>query len=286
MFLRLDVSTEESFKIGGIPLRVRMFGKTKLQTTKTVVGLYQINESMLEWSNRIGRSLQTLQGLHTVIPKGEILKLYSSNREWVNDDSGLIAQCLIDTSGTTFNGSVFLISQDKRLANQMTTTCNVIVHLVDTVSIVECFPNRDWNANSVLTLVELTNRIDKNYFFYLPPMAVYIDTGSLAHVASRYQRQVRGVWDRAIYRRTLLQTSYLKNGNRREVVELEQIPFTQLLTVKPYRPTVNRQKGYKVSSTGSSSADSSENWRIRRPLPDQNAVRSESFSSNQDVDWD
>jgi len=277
MFLRTDVSTEETFKVGGIPLRVRLFGKTKDQTTKTQVGLYQINESMIEWSDRLERSLRILQGKYNTIPRMEILKLYSTNREWVNDDTGLIAQCLADTHRTSIHGSVLLVSQDRRLANQMAITCNVTVHLIDTVSLVEVFPNVNWNANIQMRISDITDKIRKGYFFDLVPTALYFDTGSLAHVASRYIRGANGVRDRAIYKRTLISSDYLPNGNRRELVELEQIPPIEFLTVVAYRPRVNRQKSFKSRSSGSSD---SNDWRNDRPLPDQHAVRSWSFSSD------
>jgi hypothetical protein len=261
MFLRTDVSTEETFKIGGIPLKLRLFGKTKYEVTKTRVGLYQINESMLEWSERLATRLTAYKEEYGIIPKPLLIDLFRDNSEWVNDDTGLIAQCIQDTVHTSIHCTVILISQDKRLANQMAASANVSVVLVDTESLIEVFPNRDWNSLSQITVAELKGKFKNDFHFELPPQKVYIDTGSLAHVASRYSRGEQGPWDRNLYKRNLIQAYQDTNGLRHEILELEILKPRKTLVARRFKPRANRQKTFPYFKGSSSSSESSSNWR-------------------------
>lgn len=265
MFLRTDVSTEETFKIGGIPLRLRLFGKTKYEVTKTRVGLYQINESMIQWSERLSQRLTEYKQQYGIIPRQLVLNLYRDNPEWVNDDTGLIARCIHDTMNTTIHCTVLLVSQDKRLANQMSASANVTVVLVDTESVVESFPDRIWTAQTTFTVEELCRKFPDGFHFELPPQMVYVDTGSLAHVAARYSRQERGLWDRNLSKRHLNQ-SWIDpvTGTRHELLDVEILQPKKVLFVRRYKPKANRQRNYPFTrSNSSSSSESNSNWRFR-----------------------
>lgn len=120
-FFRDEVSTEESFKVGGLTLKPIVGKKIQPITTVTRVGLYQINTSMLEWSNQLGENLRELRGkFGSPIPHEEIHSMFNANPEWVNDDTHLIARAIKDTADKSiFITGIILISDDRRLGNQM-----------------------------------------------------------------------------------------------------------------------------------------------------------------------
>lgn len=263
MFFRTDVSTEETFKIGGIPLNIRLFGKTVQQMTKTHVGLYQINESMIEWSDRVGATLRHLQHEWGTIPQHTVINQFLENREWINDDTLLIRKCLDDTKDISMFNIVALVSQDRRLANQMSVSANVNVLLIDTESLIECYPERTWNADTKVTPEDIRKVLPRNFFLSKPILAVYIDVGSLAHVAARYSKSERGKWDRAISKRTLAYSGRDPvTGARTAVYDIEILERRPRVTVRTYKPTVNRQKSFRLSKSSGSSS-SSDNWRER-----------------------
>jgi hypothetical protein len=265
MFIRTDVSKEETFKVGNIPLRIRLNGITRETRTKTTVGLYQINESMKDWSNRLLDNLKTLQGQFTTIPREYVRNLFSDNREWVNDDTGLIAKCLHDTRNVTFRCCVILISQDQRLANQMCKQANVYVILLDTSEVVEHYPRKVWSSDdNQVTLEEIRKGFHSGYYFPLPPAFLYIDTGSLAHVASRYTRGSRGRWDRRLYKKT-----NIKVLTRGEEYLLESVTEPgKFLSPRLFKPSENRQRKYRITWSHTSSGSSSSSWRSKETLSD------------------
>jgi hypothetical protein len=58
MYLRSEVSVEETFKVSGIPLRPFRTGGKKTFTSRIKVGLYQINKPMEEWAEDLSSRLR------------------------------------------------------------------------------------------------------------------------------------------------------------------------------------------------------------------------------------
>jgi len=98
MFIRSEVSTEESFKVGGIPLQFTTHGKTRVEETTCRVGLYQINSDMLSWSDRTLANLRERRSMtNSILRPSDLIDVFKEDLEWVNDDTMLVAQCLRDT---------------------------------------------------------------------------------------------------------------------------------------------------------------------------------------------
>jgi len=128
LFLRTEVSEDESLRVGSIPLRP-IINDMKMVLTTTTVGLYQIGSGMYEWASDLtARLVQHRERLKRSLDRYDALEDYEKNPEWVNDDTLLIARCLRDTAGLHARSAVVvLISADKRLGHQMANTCNVQV---------------------------------------------------------------------------------------------------------------------------------------------------------------
>lgn len=179
VFLREEVSLDESMKVEGITLNVEGRKKFLPQTTKAQVGLYEINQEMMEWADRHVDALKS----HPVrpIPQSDVITYFSRDREWVNDDTCLIQQALIDTAGCGETTQLALVTRDHRLANQMAKQTNCEVVMISPTSVAEAFPNKKWNSTSELTNQEVFDAYPYSKYRnnLRIPYKTYIDTGAL-----------------------------------------------------------------------------------------------------------
>jgi hypothetical protein len=264
MFLRKEVSGEESMKVSGITLQVEGKYKYIPQTTVARVGTYQISSSMREWADNLSSKLETYPS--RPIPRGEVLALFNENREWVNDDTLLIEQCLADCEGVTHNTCVALISNDKRLANQMARTSNVWVLLVDPLSVLECFPNKTWDAALKFCPKELYQKILPSEQASESLQAlhkVYVDTGAVLATLSKTEIEERAFEHRVMVKNPV--SSWNHNGIRGEVYDLQVLPANSYLRFKVYTPEGLRSKKRRKAHSYSSSSYSSNYAFITSP---------------------
>jgi len=260
MFVRSEVSTEESFKVGGITLKPIIGHKEKVQLTTTRVGLYQINSEMLEWSEDL---LNRLKDKQRPLSSDILLREFHKNPEWVNDDTGLIAQCITDAQNRAGHlTSVYLVSADKRLANQMSQQANVTVILVPPHHVVESLRRATWTSTSTLTINEVdgiytpSQRIPK-------PVAVYTDTGSLAAHSSHYVVERDKEGRNKLFRKTLLETG-LSKGKRFEKFNLETFDGKRIRSLdrrQIFYPVTRPKLRKSVPGGPSSSHSSRGSWR-------------------------
>jgi hypothetical protein len=256
MYLRTEVSGEESMKVSGISLHVQ--GRDKYISQKTVakVGLYQISSSMQEWASELTDKLANFP--QRPIPRSEVVTMFSENREWVNDDTLLIYQCGVDCAGLDNNTCVALISNDKRQANQMARTNNVWCILVDPLSVAECFANKEWGATLKVEPEELIQK-------FLPTERtaeqihslhrVYVDTGALLAALSKVEKEPRAFDHRIMIRHPV--SCGNKSGIRSETYDLEGRPPNQYLRFRVYTPEGLRNRKKKKSHSYSHSSYSS-----------------------------
>jgi len=249
IFVREEVSVEETFKVGGIPLRPYFSSGAKLRPTRTKVGLYQINQSMEEWSeNLLERLILERNRLGRPLHPSEMGPICDEDREWVNDDSGLIAQAQRLTSGTKSSYRIGLISADKRLANQMAETTNSVV--------VRLHP-QEFARLAFLKGIEISSGTNPNFineFGNLNLDTILMDSGSVsAHAVSMSEE------DGVLYRRTVLETGW-SEGTRYSKISLTKLPKTRLVT-QVHRP-VTRPKIWRSGSRPyESSYSSHSSWR-------------------------
>nr|QTP72363.1 hypothetical protein [Botrytis cinerea binarnavirus 3] len=215
MFLRAEVSTEESFRIGNIPLRVLTSGKARYETTKSKVGLYQINDSMVEWADHIvERLIEEREKWKTPLHPSVLNSVFNENREWVNDDTLLIAQCLIDVQGLTKAAYVCLISDDRRLGNQMANTCNVNVIRISPRSVILKIPRERWTSDTVVTMAEASALLMQTHYAGSKLSGVYLDTGSVASACAKYSDTDSSPGKRVFKFRETISTGYNVHGQR------------------------------------------------------------------------
>jgi hypothetical protein len=248
IFVRDEVSVEETFKVGGIPLRPFMSTGPTLRTTKTRVGLYQINSAMEEWSESLLSRLRTERDrLGRPLRPQEVGPICDIDPEWVNDDTGLIARCHRDTLGTLATYKVLLVSSDRRLANQMAETCNVTVIRLSPQEFVR-------QAFLSSTIVEVGMSLSFLDTKGIPTKYTYVDYGSLAAAAMPMQSE-----DGNLYRRRLLETGWSAEGRFSKVTLTEVIP--RRLATEVHKP-VTRPKTWRSGSRPSGSVYSTHlSWK-------------------------
>jgi hypothetical protein len=260
IFVRDEVSLEETFKVAGIPLRPFFSSGAKLRPTKVKVGLYQINQSMEEWSEDLLTRLKCARDrLGRPLRPHEVGPIFDEDREWVNDDTGLIDQCHRLASGTKASYRVALVSADKRLANQMAETCNVTVIRIHPQEFVRVAHSKG---------IELHSKTDPNFineFGDLNCDHILMDTGSISAAAVRLTEE-----DGILYNRTVLETGWSDN-TRFSKVTLTKVSQTRL--VKQLHRPVTRPKTWRSGSRPyESSYSSHSSWK--------NSVRSSGSESS------
>jgi hypothetical protein len=248
IFVRDEVSVEETFKVGGIPLRPFFSCGEKLRTTKTKVGLYQISQTMEEWSENLLERLRTERDrLGRPLLPSEMGPICDQDREWVNDDSGLIAQAHRITSGTKASYKVVLVSRDRRLANQMAETCNATVIRLDPQEFVRLarLHGLEINANVPTDFLEE---------YGVTGDATLVDTGSISAASVRMVEE-----NGRIYERSVLETGW-SQGHRFSKITLTKVSKTRLMK-EVHRP-VTRPRIWRSGSRPHESAYSSHSsWR-------------------------
>lgn len=251
IFVREEVSAEETFKVGGIPLRPYFSHGEVLRPTKTKVGLYQISQTMEEWSENLLRRLQARRDLvMRPLKPDEAAPIFDQDREWVNDDSGLIAQCQRLTAGSKATYRVALVSNDRRLANQMAETCNVTVTRISP---------QEFARLAFKESIEIDSLIDAGFLrkYGIQAEFYFVDTGSLFASASRFEEE-----EDTLYLRSLISTGW-EHGQRFSRVILTKARKTRLM--KEVHKPVTRPRPWRAGSRPHESVYSSHSsWRQSR----------------------
>jgi len=265
MFVRSEVSSEETLKVPGIRLRPIVGNTIKPTTTKAKVGLYQINSSMEEWAENLTDRLISARDLyHKPVSPSLLLEEFRKDPEWVNDDSLLIRQAIVECGeGNVRNQSALLVSRDRRLANQMSNQANLNVYRLDPDKYVSIC----WKLS--IDPVSLQRKEVHKLLPYLSfrrgterPL-VFIDTGSLASEMSN----LASTDDGTLVRRNLIECT---NTNGERVTK-----YTLFKTEEPVRLRmeciVPIQKGRRFRLAGRSLLDNyrtsynadTGSWRTR-----------------------
>jgi len=195
LFVRTEVSEEESLKVGSIPLHP-MIGRTVRQVmTTTTVGLYEIGSGMHEWAAKLtARLVERRKQIGRSLTPDDALPEYQLDPEWVNDDSLLIARCRVLTGGRAARStSVVLVSGDRRLGNQMSNSCNVVVIRIDPTEYILYMAGlgeNPLNEEKPQTLWEAAGRPTGN----IVPTLTLVDTGCVnAFLARTHSRDLNEV---------------------------------------------------------------------------------------------
>lgn len=272
LFVRSEVSEEETYKIGHLILHPTIGNTTRRVETTTKVGLYQINQSMEQWSEDILQKLQEQRIGNQPVPYFTALSVFEQKPEWVNDDTLLIARCLRDTEGRNYrSSSVILVSDDRRLGNQMANTCNVYVIRVPSLEFIRWMKYRDlepqsqsgWGLELLSHTIDRRGRRDEI-------VSSYVDTGSLAAAMSKLDTCDDPGQDGKIFRRVLTETG-TREGHRFCSYSLQRLEGKQHVQSEIHRP-VRLPKRFRYGNfpEGRQPRTPSGSWRSGHSVTDSN----------------
>jgi hypothetical protein len=257
MYVRKEVSEEETFKVGGLKLSPIIGDVRKQVTTVTKVGLYEINKTMESWSDDLlDRLIKRADETSRPLPRNHLEEVFWEDPEWVNDDSGLIGRCLNENRQASVKSlAVLLVSDDHRLGNQMARQCSLTVHR---------FSSRDFM--SLATAHGLTVSSTCDFTPMIPHMVrpthppserLYVDTGSLLAQGSRME-----VVGDSIITRTLLRTGWNSTGQRTSQARIEPVLKLRSIGKVHTHSSLTRPKLFKSGSRPSQTVYSQEgSWR-------------------------
>jgi hypothetical protein len=280
LYVRTEVSAEESLKVGGLRLNPMIGRQTKNVVTRAKVGLYQINQSMEDWADDLlTRLVSRREEKGSPLQPDEAHLEYEKNSEWVNDDSSLIARCLRETGALHLRSArVILISADVRLANQMANTCQVLVCLVHPTHYIQWCVEHSRGFQDEIPVEDFgpfLNKRGRND----PFRQIYVDTGSLAAFAVNLEHN-EGI-PRQLRRRNLISTGLSKEGRRMLTYTLSNLERVDDVPYRVYQPVEGHKRYRFGSGTLSLSPDArqkmgsrSSSWRI-----EQSSMRSRPLST-------
>lgn len=252
IFLRSEVSTDESFRVGGIHLYPVVGAQIRPTTTRSTIGLYQINQSMLEWSEDLVQRLIGIREAQGVLTTNDLATEFERNREWVNDDTALIGQCLRETATCSQEQAVVLVSSDRRLGNQMANQANVQVVRIEPLSLIVQRPRErydhmtTWSRHEVR---ELLGGYHQEKFSH-GDFYIYVDTGSLAAWAAKIRIHTDSDGVSEIRQRRTLTSGINPEGKRYSRYLLERVK-RERADYEVHRP-IRHARTYKVDKPVSS----------------------------------
>jgi hypothetical protein len=269
LFLRTEVSEDETMRVGSIPL-CPIIGNSKMVYTTTTVGLYQIGSGMYEWASDLtSRLVLRRDGLGRPLQPEDALEEYQYSPEWVNDDSLIISRCLRDTAARALRSTtVILVSDDRRLGNQLSNTCNVHVERVDVKSYIMLALHLGLPPLSEMDSSILVSYLKQDSS--RPPVRhVYVDTGSVNATLARVEsadesgvyiiRTDSSSFDRETGRRTHVY-DLLKVPIRGELRHMRHMPVLKPKTFKSNN-SFSAETTRRRSSMSIRSLSSQKNWR-------------------------
>lgn len=189
MYVRSEVSLEESMKVPGLTLVTLLEGsKPLIRQTKAKVGLWQVDGTQEEWADNLVGKLLSFREYGIIPGPQELISVLNENREWVSDDSILIESARIATMGKPI-GTIALVSADIRLGRHMSKATGFHVVLVHPEIVIRLFYRENWSASEInLTETEQETFLKVLYLEERIPAVQIIlyDTGSFSASAMRY----------------------------------------------------------------------------------------------------
>jgi hypothetical protein len=217
MFIRAEVSAEESMKVPGLTLITRLSsGQPPLvRTTKAKVGLWEVSQATEEWADQCVDELRTIRDSGYTPGPREVLHILSRNREWVSDDSILIELAREYTQGKPV-GTLMLISADIKLGRHMAKATGFHVVIIHPESVIKNIPRDQWSALTEVSLGDMSGLLRGAYLegSVPTPQRIFVDTGSLSAFAMKLEsvRNAFGQLTGALQKTTLIYSDYTADG--------------------------------------------------------------------------
>jgi len=259
MFLREEVSTEESLKVSGIPLNVKLRGQYRERFTTSKIGLYEISKTQQEWAENLSTLLKSEAEHMRPIPPYIVREIFFDNREWVNDDSQIVAYITKVAMEKNLNhtDSICIVTTDEKLCRRAAHSANIIISKIEPVSYaLRCRtlginPQNPEERHKFRIIDEITS--SKCFPSYAHrPKDIVIDTGSLAAHLSKLEEVQSG----KAHSRPKIGKKAIINVGTNDKGRFERysikIRTSQEISSRGITPDLNKMKRYK-SSSGSSS---------------------------------
>jgi hypothetical protein len=196
MFLRTEVSVEESLKVPNIPLTLPDHsGRLTTKMTKSQVGLWKIDQSQFEWAQAHADRLREMALKQRPLTRVQVMSQYNSDRTWVSDDEPIMGLIREDLRGVSATTRIYvIITSDRKL-------CKLIQKMFLT-PVMQLLPRelvyyvnsniRDFDVNDLIKIQTYvrTKARDKirgiRYWDHRDPLVI-MDTGAWASELVKYE---------------------------------------------------------------------------------------------------
>jgi len=187
-FVRSEIDIRTSMKVPGIPILITNFNIPTISDTVSRIGLYQISETMREWSEGKLRDMLLLRKNKgkPLVPE-DLHQVCTTNLEWVNDDDGLVAKAIAASKivrGNKILPTFYLVSNDNKLAQRICDTVSCILYRVNPEDVITHIPRVKWDAKTTIDPHEISKNIKKLTTFVEPDLVLY-DSGSIMSAAQK-----------------------------------------------------------------------------------------------------
>jgi hypothetical protein len=247
LYARDEVTDDATMKVSGITLNPYFSGRSKEVVTKREIGLYEISETQVEWANKLVSRLKIERDkTGKALSPQQALPILIQDREWVNDDKLLIAECLRLTENRLPGKltTVYLVSDDRRLANQMCESCNIKVVRLAAGDFIQKWRKFPLNSEIETSIEELrTLGIADNVYHPGILSNVLIDFGSIASAASEMilettRRSLPGI----MYHRITISSGITEIGQHRTCTyQLKPVgTYDPKVKVEIFNPKIDR----------------------------------------------
>jgi hypothetical protein len=235
IYLREEVSLEDTLRIAGVPLAPIANHRVIETTTIAHVGLWQINQSQLDWAQQITAELvQLREERHAPLLYDDVHRVVWDHREWINDDTLLVQHAFAMTRGLP-RGTLVLITNDRKLSQNMAKSVGFYVIVITPPHVLTKFRAKALSAETIdaIALEDVLPWVQRSIVATKEtprPDFILIDTGSFAHTAMQVEvgRNSLGGTTGAYYRKKLVDAEHTVVG--REATYLKELLLTRSTT--------------------------------------------------------
>jgi len=193
IFLRAEVSLEESLKVPGIDLSTVMNTGIHLRTTVSKIGLWQISEKEEEWADKVVGKLIQRREYGLPMSSTEFISIVKDDMTWISDDGPIMAE-VIAYAREKPSHTIGLVSSDIRLGKRLRD----ISHLSVVIVLPEELLQREQYRQEMLSgrmypaedINESLCKLLRKDEFYSMPKKIFFDTGSISSYAMRMDENV------------------------------------------------------------------------------------------------
>jgi hypothetical protein len=185
MYLREEVSLEETMRVPGINLTPKIGKHYVTKTTVAKIGIWDTNPSLDAWADRFIGQMNLTREMGIIPSARDVLSFLREDREWVSDDSIIIESVRQDTFGLP-NQTVLVVTTDRKLCKTISEATGNYVVIVHPDVLIYFSGQRQLSSvrNYSTELAQIRGHIDLKGA--RPPITFsYVDYGALKAIAIR-----------------------------------------------------------------------------------------------------